>query len=501
MDRIPSDDASSSAGMPSTSLRQRAVRGAALTYCGQAVRLVLQTVYVIIMSRLLAPADFGLLAMVMPVYGLALMFQDLGLTQATVQRPQITFGQLTVLFWVNIGIGGAIALLLIVSAPAIGWFYGDVRATYLTRGFAVLVIIAALGTQHVALINRRMRFGYLAGLDISAFVLGTLGALAVALTLRTYWALFAAFVISTLVTSIGAWAGTDFVPGLPRREPDMGELLRLGRGIAGFNFFNFISRNLDNVLIGHAWGDVSLGLYDRAYKLLLFPLQQISVPLGRVMLPALSQLQHDPARYRSAYLRVLQQLLLVTQPAIVFAIASADTLVPALLGDAWHGSVPIFQWLGLAALLQPIMAAANWLFVSQGRGQEYMYSGAFNAAISSAAFLVGLRWGAVGVAAAYSVSQVCARVPVVWWLATRRGPVRLADIRSPAILYAMTSATSFLIVAALQHTASLGTIPDLAACAIASYAASLAVLTLMPPGRAMLRQSVSLIGGFRRQWQ
>ena len=86
----------------------------------------------------------------------------------------------------------------------------------------------------------------------------------------------------------GAWIGTGFVPGLPRRAPGVGDLLGLGGGIAGFNGFTFIARNLDNVLIGHAWGDAALGLYDRAYKFLLFSSPASAFFAGaRIMLPTL----------------------------------------------------------------------------------------------------------------------------------------------------------------------------------------------------------------------
>ena len=103
----------------------------------------------------------------------------------------------------------------------------------------------------------------------------------------------------------------------------------------------------------------------------------------------------------------------MTQPGIVFAIAAADILIPDLLGEQWRAAAPIFQWMGLAALLQPISGAANWLFISQQQSKAFAWSGAFNAAISTVAFCAGLPWGPIGVAAAYSVSQALLRSPVM----------------------------------------------------------------------------------------
>ena len=483
---------------PDEGLRKRVVRGAAVTYAAQAIRFLIQIVAVIVMSRLLVPADFGLLAMVTPVYGLALLFQDLGLTQATIQRPQITHAQVTTLFWINVAVSLGLALLLIMLSPAVGWFYGDDRTANLTRGFAAIIVLSAMAAQHLALINRAMRFGYLAVLDTVAYLLGFLGAVLLAVVLRNYWALFASPAIVTFVNVIGAWIGTGFVPSLPRWERDMREILRLGGGITGFNIFTFIARNLDNVLIGHAWGNTALGLYDRAYKLLLFPLQLMHSPLVRVMLPTLARLQHDADRYRIVYLRAVSQLLLVLQPGIVFTIATADTLVPTLLGKPWSGAAPIFVWLGLVALQQPVSVTTNWLFVSQGRSQAYLYWGAFNAATSTAAFFAGLPWGPIGVAAAYSITQVCPRMPVMWWMATRSGPVHLRDLYNVVAPHAAASAASFAAIIVLRHAATTDTIPGLASCLCTSYAVAFLVLALIPSGRMTLRESMSLVSSILR---
>ena len=489
----PQQQGGSAFNPPTSNLRHRVVRGAIVTYASQTIRMATQFVSVVVMSRLLAPVDFGLIAMVAPIYGLALMLQDLGLTQTTIQRPQITLAQITALFWINVAASAGLALLLALLAPLVGWFYGDARVANLTRGFAALILISGLAAQHLALINRRMRFHYLAVLDVVSLALGVVSAISLAILLRSYWALFALPLVTTLTTAVGAWAGSGFVPGRPRRERDLRDLLHMGGGIAGFNIFNFIARNLDNVLIGHAWGDAALGLYDRAYKLLLFPLQQINAPLARVMMPTLARLQHDPVNYRIAYLRSVQMLLLVTQPGIVFTIATADTLVPVLLGEQWRAVAPIFQWLGIAALQQSTSASTGWLFVSQGRSQEYMHWGAFNAATSTAAFFAGLPWGPVGVAAAYSITQIFPRMPVLWWMATRRGPVRLRDLYGTVIPHVAATGASFLAIIVLRPVAALGPIPGLVACLFASYAAAFLLLALTVPGRATLRQSITLV--------
>jgi polysaccharide transporter, PST family len=478
---------------PADGLRRRTAKGAFVTSLAQLAKVIVQFGSVIVLSRLLSLADFGLLAMVAPVYGLALIFQDMGLGHATVQSAQVTPAQSNALFWLNVAAGVSLAVPLMVAAPMVGWFYGDERAAGLTRGFAALIVIGALGAQHSALLARSMRFRFLAALDTLSVLAGFLGGVLLAVTFHTYWALFASYAISASVNVIGAWIGTGFVPGLPRWEASAGQMVRLGAGFTSFNFFNFIVRNLDNVLIGRVWGDAALGLYDRAYRFLLFPLIQINAPLARVMLPTLARLRTDESRYRSAYLQAVNQLLLVTQPGIVFAIATADILVPILLGDKWRAAAPIFQWMGLAALLQPISGAANWLFISQQQSKAFACFGAFNAAISTVAFCAGLPWGPIGVAAAYSVAQALLRCPVMWWMATRTGVVRLRDLYGLATIHALSSAASFTSIIVARHVVALEGIPALALLLCLSYAITLLVLASIPSGRTTLRDSISIV--------
>jgi polysaccharide transporter, PST family len=478
---------------PIDGLRHSAVKGAFVTTLAQVAKVIVQFGSVIVLSRLLSPADFGLLAMVAPLYGLALIFQDLGLGHATVQSAQVTSAQSDALFWLNIAVGLCLAVPLLFGAPIVGWFYGDERVEALTRGFALVTAIGAFGAQHSALLNRSMRFRFLAALDTITVFAGFLGAVLLAAVFHTYWALFASAAIGTTVSVVGAWIGTGFVPRLPRRGSGAGQMVRLGAGITSFKVFTFIARNLDNVLIGRVWGDAPLGLYDRAYKLLMFPLLQINVPLGRVMLPMLARLRSDEQRYRSAYLRAVNQLLLVTQPGIVVAIATADIFVPILLGEEWGGAAPIFRWMGLAALLQPISAATTWLFVSQGRGRAFAWFGGFDAAISTLAFCAGLPWGPIGVAAAYSVSQVLLRSPVILWMATQTGPVRLRDLGNIGTMHVLASAVSFTAIVVVRHAITLDGIPALAFFLCLSYALTVLVLALIPSGRTALRDSISIV--------
>lgn len=124
-------------------------------------------------------------------------------------------------------------------------------------------------------------------------------------------------------------------------------------------------------------------------------------------------------------------MLLVSLPGVAFMVGTSDLLIPALLGLQWAGASPIFAALGAAAFLQVLNNPTGWLFISQGRTQEYFRWGLFGSATSVASFVAGLPYGPLGVAAAYAASE-CARTPILWWYVTRRGPIHPRDVARTA---------------------------------------------------------------------
>lgn len=474
-------------------LGRRALRGGALTLAGQTIRLVVQVGSTILLARLLPPADFGLIAMVVAVTGLATLFGDLGLAMATVQRAQISQAQVSTLFWINVAAGALIAAAVAALAPAIAWFYGEPRLTDITLVLAVSFLFGGVAVQHKALLQRQMRFGALVALDLLAFIGGIATAIALAARGAGYWALVASPVVTAALTATLAWVFSGWRPGLPSRGSDLRALLSFGGHLTGFNLINYAARNLDNILIGWWWGAPALGLYDRAYKLLMLPVRQINQPISQVGLPVLARLQDNPARYRQAYLRILGLLLLVTLPGVVFALATAEVLIPLALGPQWASAVPIFWWLGLAALQQPLSNTAGWLFISQGRSRELLQWGLAGGSLSIMSFCIGLPWGPSGVAAAYAVSGLVIRMPLLLWWVTRRGPVRGRDMLRTIVPFAIAGAASATGLVALREFPVAQPMLRLALALVLSYALSLCTLAAFPQGRQILRDGCSLL--------
>jgi PST family polysaccharide transporter len=210
------------------------------------------------------------------------------------------------------------------------------------------------------------------------------------------------------------------------------------------------------------------------------------------MVPALSRLLSEPDRYRSAYLRVVPIVLLVALPGVAMATALADTIIPMAFGSQWRGSSGIFRALGFAGLLQPLNNPAGWLFISQGRSTEFMRWGIFAAVTSVTAFVIGLPFGALGVATAYAVSEYL-RTPFLWTYIGSKGPLSTRHILRAAAPFVLGGHFSLAGVWALGQCLPIDSMLAVAGCCALSYGLTVGIAVLFPSGRETLKSALSLI--------
>lgn len=469
-------------------LAARSVRGGAVTLAAQGLRFGIQIGSTMILARLLVPGDFGLIGMAVAVTGFIALFRDLGLSQATVQRETITHEDVNALFWVNVGVSSLLALLAVALAPILGWFYGDPRVTGITMALGAGFVLGGIAVQHQALMDRQMRFTSRGAVDVGSLAVGAGAGVVAALLGAGYWALVIQTLTMTLSSAVGFWMLSRWRPGRPAWSASARSMLHFGGHLTGFQVVNYLGRNIDNLLIGRVWGAGSLGLYTRAYQLLMLPIRQVNAPLAAVGLPALGRLRGEPARYRAVYLRVLEKIALITMPGVALLIATSDWVVRLVLGPGWEGAAAIFTWLGVAALIQPAANTTGWLFISQERGRDMLRWGILGTVISVLAIVVGLPWGAVGVAVCYAVSDTVIKTPLLFWYVGRSGPVRTADLYRTLVTPALAAAATLGGVLAFRQWTSIASpLQGLLLSALLGLGATVLTLVLTPGGRAALK--------------
>lgn len=477
-------------------LKGRSLRGGAATIAGQGARFMIQMGSTMVLARLLTPADFGLIAMVMAITGFADLFKNLGLSTATVQRAEINHDQVSVLFWVNVGISLLIMLVTAALAPVIAVFYGDPRLTVVAVVLSAAFVFGGLTVQHQALLRRHMRFTALAAIEVGSMLCGVAAAIIAARAGAGYWALVIMNLARPIATMLGVWVFCRWWPGWPSRRSGAGTMLRFGANLTAFSLVNYLSRNLDNVLIGRFWGAGPLGFYAKAYGLLMLPMHQINGPVGAVAVPAMSRLQNDHERYRSYYSKALTIIAGLSTPVVIFLLVAADKLVLVLLGGQWVGIAPLFRILGPAALMSATNVAGGWVYVTFGHVNRQLRWAIFSSIVCCLSIGVGLPWGATGVALAVSISHVVLKVPSLWYC-YRGTPVRLGDFFGAVWRPAVASVGAGLAVYGLERAFFQAcACPAVVALAVlfVVYGILYAVLfCMLPGGRASLGSGLAIL--------
>jgi O-antigen/teichoic acid export membrane protein len=481
-------------------LALRAARGGVVTVVSQGLKFFVGMGATIVLARLLTPQDYGLVGMVGVIAGFISIFKDLGLASATIQKAEVNEAQINTLFWVNIVFSTAIMILTAALAPLVARFYGEPRLVWITVAYAAGFLLSGLTVQHEALLKRRMRFTALALTEIFSLLVAISVAIVLALYGATYWALVFSHLSRGVAYALSVWIACGWRPGAPSINSGVRSMLAFGGNLTGFSVINYFARNLDNLLIARFWGSEQLGLYERAYQVLLFPIDQMNAPIAYVAVPALSRMVDSPDRYRLAYLRILEKVAILTMPLMAFLIATADWMVLLVLGPKWTGAGRIVAFLGIAGFAQPICNTAGWLYMTQGRTHHMFQWGLIGGTISIIAIVAGLPWGGVGVAASYSLTYVCVVAPMVFWFVGREGPVRARDVyRTVAPFFWASTATLLALLWFRRWTRIERPVIGIVVCLAIATGLTLLVLAVIPAGRRALKDlghtTVSVIQG------
>jgi PST family polysaccharide transporter len=465
-------------------LKRRTISGGVVTLSSQGAKFALNLASTIILARLLTPKDFGLVAMVTAVTGFVAMFRHAGLATPTVQREQITHAQVSNLFWINLGVSALCALVLAVLSPLVARFYHDSRITYITLALSTTFLIGGFRVQHLALLKRQMRFKAIAFIEVGSMAIGVAVGIAMALLHYRYWSL----VGLSLATEVAAFLLTGLVsrwhPGLPSRGSGIGPLVSFGAHQTAGHFLFSLARGCDNLLIGRFYGPAPVGIYSRGAALVSRPLEQFLLPIDAVFLPALSRLQSQPARYRSTFLRLYEMIAMSAffLSSLMLALAIPITLM--LLGPKWTAVSTIFAGFTFTTIQLPLANAANWLLTSQGRGKDIFWVNVIAGSLTLGSFIAGLPFGPVGVAIAFSAVGLLVRLPILYHIVGRRGPVSTADLWIRFLRHLPLWVLMFLATWATRGlVADLRPVIQLIICAPVGILTGLGFIWMFPPQR------------------
>ena len=396
-------------------LKEKTIRGGLARLCAQAANFFLRLGSLIVLARLLGPKDFGLVGMVTAFTGVLMLFRDFGLSAAAIQRTTVTEEQISTLFWINIVVGMLLGLLAVAGAPAIAAFYNEPRLVGVTAVLALGFVFNAAGAQHSVLLQRQMRFTALAIVNTVALIVGTAIAIGGAKAGYGYWALVAMTVTTPLVSTVGFWLTTAWIPGRPHRRAGIRSMMRFGGTVTLNGLIAYVASNFDKILLGRYWGVDALGIYGRAYQLINIPTDNLNSAAGEVAYSALSRLQDDPARLKNYFLKGYSVILALTFPITVACALFADDMILVLLGPKWAAAAPIFRFLAPTILVFAIINPLFWLLSSLGLVGRSLKMALVIAPVMIVSYVMALPYGPRGVALAYSTVMMICVIPVIAW--------------------------------------------------------------------------------------
>lgn len=326
----------------------------------------------IILARLLAPEEFGLIAMVAVFIAISNVLIDAGFGRAIIQRKNLTDIDASSVFYFNLIISVLLAALLCYWAPYISAFYDAVELTEIVRYLSVGLVFSGLGAVHKAKLSREMKFKRLFVVSFPATVIaGVLGVI-LAINGAGVWALVAQSVLMKLVMVVALWLMTGWRPLWAFDINCIKEMFPYGSRLALSGLLDTTFSNIYVLVIGKAFTPLEVGLFQRARSFQQLPVQNLQAILGRVTFPLFSKIQDDPVRMKSGMRKAIQILSLFVFCGMALLAGIAEPMVITFIGDKWLPCVPYLQALCVVGAMYPIHAMNLNLLASVGRSDLFL---------------------------------------------------------------------------------------------------------------------------------
>lgn len=389
---------------------------------GKYLKVILTVLVNAILARILTPFDFGVVVVITVFSTFFATLSDMGLGPAIVQKKDLSRSDIDNLFTCSVYVAAGLSLIFMLCAFPIAAFYKD--SVYLKPTFllAVSLFFNALNMVPNGMLNRDKKFVTIAVRTVVVYVVSALISIWLALRGWRFYALVTQAILSSALQFI--W---NYVSTRPRFvvHPSMESVAKV-RSYSlyqlAFNVVNYFARNLDNLLTGKFMGEVNLGNYNKAYNLMLFPVNNLSGVVSPVLHPILSDYQDEPRAIYSRYMRLVRFLWCLGIFVAGFAFLAADEIIGILYGPQWEPCVASFRLLAIAIIPQMINASAGAIFQAIGNTRLLFLSTCVNTAVTLIAILLGVFWGqsiemlSLCVAVSYIFHFICA-----FWFLVRRG--------------------------------------------------------------------------------
>jgi PST family polysaccharide transporter len=401
-----------------SAFKTNALRGFKWSFLNKALTQGLQFVFSIILARLLSPNDFGMFAMITVFSNLGLLFKDFGFGHALIYDKDASKNEFDSVFVLNMLTGVLLTTLFFFLAPVIAGFYDEPRLTNLTKVFSIVFFIQSFGLVNLVELKKRIDFKRLAIIENASLLVSSIIAIALAYYGFGVWSLVARTIMNMTLRTIIVFFVSSYRPGFNLNIKVVKKLWRYSINVSANGFLTYWMRNLDNLMIGKMLGQQSLGVYNMAYQIMLFPIRNISNTIKDVLFPSFSSIKNDINVIRSVYLKVIQTIALITFPMLAGIAILAEPFVLIVLGEKWEPMIPILSLLALVAIPQSIFTVNGTIFLNTGRPDIPLKINIISLPLYAIGFYVGLKLnGVMGLVYAYIIIYAALIIPIYYFSA------------------------------------------------------------------------------------
>lgn len=435
----------------------------------------------VILARLLAPDDFGVVAMAMVAVAILQSFAASGTDLALLRNTKATREHYDTAWTLEIIQGVVLAIVLFATAPLVGGHFEDPRVTEVVRMLSLRALF--YGFQNIGVVNfrrdlqfgREFRFGVAKKLATFVVTVGT------ALWLRSYWALVIGQVLGQLIEVGISYRMSDYRPRLSLAR--IGEIWGFSQWLVLARFARLVNKQFDRWVVGTIGGASVMGYYYVAADFAASPSDEVVLPMSRAAFPVYSRLHDEPAALRQAFHNVLASMTAISLVMGLGMAVVADDFVRVALGAKWLEAIPLMPWLGVFGAFYGVAHTLDIFMLATGRERLTALMTAANALLTVPVLLVAAQgWGIIGIAAAKAAMAVVFAIALAV-AATRRPPVSLRVVWSalwPSLSSALTMAVAVKFLQALAPVDSpvYGLLRDVAGGAIVYIAVTAALWAL-----------------------
>lgn len=418
----------------------------------QITKVVVQTVGLGILSRLLGPSDFGMMALATVVTSLAGLLRDMGTGPAIVRARELSASMVNAVFWLNLAMGATVGVSVVALAVPIATLFDAAPLAHLLYGLSVTFPVMSLGAAHQAVLERDSHFHVTSRVDVVSYVCGMGTAIVAA-----YYGLGAASlvlqaIVQACLSSLQMFAASPWRPTWSLDAAEIRRIFGFSSNLTLSNLVTYLNRNTDSMIVGKVLGAAALGPYSLAFRIMLYPLQNVALVASKALFPVLSEQQDDGMKLGETWLRSTSVVALIAATLLSGLIALRVPFVDAALGSKWREVADLLLWLAPVGFVQSVLSTAPAVYMVKGRTDVLLKLNILMAVVHIVCWLIGVRWGLTGVATSYLVATLLSAPVYLAVTAVLIGlPFgRLARVLGGRLLlgvgvFAVTSVTSHVI--------------------------------------------------------